>query len=111
MGAYCFFCMFFKFGCLRKRLCVYFRITIMDFQFLTDLKSCFLCEGAADMKLEPCGHVTMCHQCVQSTRIAKCPQSACRVRVTLLFQDFDFCFINDVFTNDIMYDNIVGGCH
>ena len=39
-------------------------------------KLCALCENPADVKFEPCGHVTMCSDCAD--RAKRCP--VCKVQ-------------------------------
>ena len=52
---------------------------LIIFSLYVDIHQCFLCEGGADMKLVPCGHVNMCHDC---PRAMKCPD--CRVWTNLV---------------------------
>ena len=51
--------------------------SLFDF---ADVLTCCLCEIGADIKLLPCGHVALCHNCVVSGQGAKkCPMIECRV--------------------------------
>ena len=46
---------------------------------MAKLELCVLCENPADVKFEPCGHVTMCSDCAD--RAKRCP--VCKVQVPL----------------------------
>ena len=44
---------------------------------MAELELCVLCENPADVKFEPCGHITMCSDCAD--RAKRCP--VCKVQV------------------------------
>ena len=63
---------------LQERSCLHACILARSFP---EIVTCCLCEKGADIKLLPCGHVALCHNCVGSGQGAKkCPQMDCRVR-------------------------------
>ena len=64
----------------QDQLCKVFLLTNVELLSLAEILRCFLCEGGADIKLMPCGHVNMCHICIEASRVKKCPD--CRVSIT-----------------------------
>ena len=63
----------FKFGT------IIFIAIIYTLNTADDIELCVLCENPADVKFEPCGHVTMCSDCAD--RAKRCP--VCKVQAPL----------------------------
>ena len=65
--------------CASKFGTIIFIAIIYTLNTADDIELCVLCENLADVKFEPCGHVTMCSDCAD--RAKRCP--VCKVQAPL----------------------------